>query len=1225
MSAFADVLGDSAAMSAVRAEALRLLGRLRGGRRMPPVLIEGETGTGKSLLARVLHAGGPRASGPFVVVNCAAIPETLLESELFGYERGAFTDARQAKPGLFRAAHRGTLFLDEIGLLPEALQGKVLTAVEAREVRRLGAVRAEPADAWIVAATSADLPGAVAAGTFRSDLYHRLRVVTLAMPPLRARGEDVVLLAERLLVRAAAEYGLPRLTLDDAARRALRGYEWPGNVRELANRIERAVLLSDTSRVTPEALGLRGSSAAVAETPGRPRLTPAAHVGEGARLRAALDAAGGNVVRAAARAGLPRSTFRYRLRRLAGAAGDPPPASTPETAPRPASGRWERHHVAVVAFATDGPAPAAVQRLLERAATLGGHVEDVGVAGGLVVFGIEPAEDVATTAALAALALGRAAEAEIQEERAHGVRISVHATGMLARRTDDALQLDRDDKRAAVGVLDAVLAAGAPIAVSAAAARQLRRRFVLAPLGDAAGAFRLLGLAPAHDDSAPPLVGRHDELALLRGRLAAAVAGQGHAVALVGDPGIGKSRLVMEVARGARRLGVVVAEAHADRFGTSVPYGVAAQLLRQVAAIPERASATEAVARLHAVAGDLAGEVPFVVHALGVDDAGGETDQLAPEALRARTATALVRILVQASARQPLLLVVEDLQWIDRSSEVVLERVAGHVRSERLLLIATARPGGVRPWLDTGGVTRLSLAPLGDAESRVLAAAVAPSLGEAAARAIAARAEGHPLFVEELALAAQEAGADAAVAVPDTIASVLSARLHRLDAGSRSLLARAALLGREFTGALLEPLAEAPSAPLLEELVRRDFLVAIPGSRPPVYRFRHALIQEVAEAALPAGERQACHLAAARALEASLDTDPAGVAADLAHHYARSGDSDAAIRHLEALAQRALRRFANAEAIIALELALSHAGRVADGERRRLGLALALADSLSVVGRFRQIFEVLEPLAGAVSALGDGRTASRYHFRLALTHLFLGQHAPAVPLAERALALARETGDPILVGRAHYALAAAALLPGDAATAVAHSREALARLQGRTELHWIGVAWWTLAEAFIISGALDDALDAAAQLAAVGAEARYPRLQSLAASTTARACALAGDVERAQQCAAQALIGAPEPVTGAMAGWSLGVAHLAGARLEEARATLEQTLAAFRQIGMTQAQARVLVELSEACRRSGDADTAAARAAEALAIADSQGFGYERTLAERALSRSRSA
>src|SRR5262249_19774214 len=215
------------------------------GRRTAPILILGETGTGKGLLARAIHQAGPRRQGPFIDVNCAAIPETLLEAELFGYERGASPDARQAKPGMFQIAHDGTLFLDEIGLLPGTLQGKLLAAIEDRAVRRLGGTRAEHVDVALIAATSVDLQRAVADGRFREDLYHRLALITFELPTLRDRGAELPAPAAPSLAVACADYLLPPRTLAPEARALLVAYRWPGNVRELANAMERVALLSD--------------------------------------------------------------------------------------------------------------------------------------------------------------------------------------------------------------------------------------------------------------------------------------------------------------------------------------------------------------------------------------------------------------------------------------------------------------------------------------------------------------------------------------------------------------------------------------------------------------------------------------------------------------------------------------------------------------------------------------------------------------------------------------------------------------------------------------------------------------------------------------------------------------------------------------------------------------------------------------------------------------------
>ena len=208
------------------------------------VLLTGETGTGKELIARAIHYEGPRREGPFVDINCAAIPEQLLESELFGHERGAFTGATTSKPGLFEVAHGGTVFLDEIGHLALSLQGKLLRALEERTIRRVGGQRPISIDARVIAATHVDLAEAVRKGEFRADLFHRLNVVPLELPPLRRRREDIIPLARHFLARVASDYKLVAPVLTPAGEQVLLDYPWPGNVRELRNAMERVLLLA---------------------------------------------------------------------------------------------------------------------------------------------------------------------------------------------------------------------------------------------------------------------------------------------------------------------------------------------------------------------------------------------------------------------------------------------------------------------------------------------------------------------------------------------------------------------------------------------------------------------------------------------------------------------------------------------------------------------------------------------------------------------------------------------------------------------------------------------------------------------------------------------------------------------------------------------------------------------------------------------------------------------
>ena len=220
------------------------------------VLLEGESGTGKELFARALHALSPRADGPFVAINCAAIPESLLESELFGYEKGAFTGAAQRKPGRFELAHRGTLFLDEIGDLPLALQAKILRALEEKQFERVGGTQSLHVDARVVAATNRNLKQRVSERQFREDLYFRLSVFPIQIPPLRERGDDVLILARHFVDKFCKDLNKKLLMLSPTALDDLTAYSWPGNVRELQNCIERAVILADGDSIHQRHLNL---------------------------------------------------------------------------------------------------------------------------------------------------------------------------------------------------------------------------------------------------------------------------------------------------------------------------------------------------------------------------------------------------------------------------------------------------------------------------------------------------------------------------------------------------------------------------------------------------------------------------------------------------------------------------------------------------------------------------------------------------------------------------------------------------------------------------------------------------------------------------------------------------------------------------------------------------------------------------------------------------------
>ena len=302
---FSGMLGQSEGLRAALERASRVIPR-----EVATVLITGETGTGKELLAEAIHTNSPRADRPFIAVNCAAIPATLLEAELFGFEAGAFTDARAAKPGLFEAANGGTLFLDEIGDLPLDLQAKILRVLEDHTVRRLGSVRPIALDVRLIAATYARLDLAVAQGRFRQDLFYRLHVVPIHLPPLRERGEDVLLLAEHFLRVLSARHDLRPPRLNERFRSALLAHDWPGNIRELRNTIERALLLSDGA--LDAAHLLTSASQAASHAAGKLPFPATLDAISQAAVRMAMEATGGNKKAAADLLGISRTRL-YRL------------------------------------------------------------------------------------------------------------------------------------------------------------------------------------------------------------------------------------------------------------------------------------------------------------------------------------------------------------------------------------------------------------------------------------------------------------------------------------------------------------------------------------------------------------------------------------------------------------------------------------------------------------------------------------------------------------------------------------------------------------------------------------------------------------------------------------------------------------------------------------------------------------------------------------------------
>src|SRR5713101_6193339 len=855
MASLDQLIGDSPRLVAVRTQVEQLLRRHTETRRLPPILILGETGTGKGLLARAIHETGPRKAGPFVAVNCAAIPETLLEAELFGFERGAFTDAHHAKAGLFQTAHRGTLFLDEIGLLPENLQAKLLTILEDRAVRRLGSTRTEAVDVWIITATSEDLKAGARRPRFREELYHRLAVVTLRLPPLRERGKDILTLAEHFLAHTCTEYGLAPKTLAEDARAALVAYRWPGNVREVANVMERAALLTDASFLTADKLELAAPPVRPAPPQGHDTAPRDALEGmsleetverlERARILEALHKTRWNISRAASWLGVTRHILRYRLRKY----GLRSPAETteptipaepesltvePTTASRPVNVQWDRRHVAMLradivtasSVRTVPDAGSVLETLVEKVQSFGGQVEEVSPTGLLAVFGLEPVEDAPRRAAHAALAIQKiAVHARSGSPELLDIRVGLHASEVLVARVGSAARVDHDAKREAWMQLEAFMRSAEPgtVLVSEATRPFLERRFVVSPFaaedGAAGRAYRLAGLGRTGlglGEQLTPLVARDRELEQLAQALEHVRKGHGQVMGVVGEAGVGKSRLFWEFIESHRSQDSLILVSSAASYGKATPYLPVIELLKAYFKIEPRDDASKVRERVtekvSSLDGTLAPTLSAVLALLDVPFDDAQWQALDPAQRQRRTLEAVKLLLLEESRLQPVTVLFEDLHWIDSKTQAVLETLVESVPSRRVLLLLSYRPEYQHVWSNKSYYAQLRLDPLSAENAHALLdALVGREVATAAVKVLLiARTGGNPFFLEESVRAAVETGvlvgdrgdyrlAQSAgeIRVPATVQAVLAARIDRLPPEDRTLLQTAAVIGKD--------------------------------------------------------------------------------------------------------------------------------------------------------------------------------------------------------------------------------------------------------------------------------------------------------------------------------------------------------------------------------------------------------------------------------------------
>jgi DNA-binding NtrC family response regulator/tetratricopeptide (TPR) repeat protein len=1099
MRPLAQLIGESPELVALREQVARLLGPAAGaGRRLPPLLILGETGTGKGLLASAIHRASGRAAGPFVDVNCAAIPETLLEAELFGFERGAFTDARQAKPGLFQVASGGTIFLDEVGLLPFGLQAKLLKVIEERQVRRLGSTRTEPLDACVVAATGEDLPEAVRQGRFRADLYHRLAVVTLALPPLRARGRDVVRLAEHFLGRVCEDYGLPDKVLAEDAHAALLAHDWPGNVRELANVVERAALLTDERLLTAARLGLGVKRAPRASGVGSAADRARDEVGAAEERRTLLDVLrteGWNFSRAAARLGVPRNTLRYRVERLGlepegppgrRRGGRPPARSRPTERVEPVNASrvaWPSRRVTFVQVrlvpgeperATAG-AGRALEGIVEKIRAFGGRVEEVGASGLLATFGLVDAEeDAPRRAASAALAV-RQMVARAEAGRTSRAAVAIHTAALALSQEADGSHTDAGDREETCRLLAALLERAEPgtVVASLAAARVLAARFDLMPLeladGTPAGACRILHQA---EPGRMPFVGREHDLRLLLDRFQLAQAGHGQGILIMGEPGIGKSRLLREL---RHRLGATATwvEGQALPQGASIPFHPVVDMLRRVFRIGDGDPAAAVIETIEAgvrrLGADLGHVLPPLRYLLDLDAADPALGAMDPGQRHAAIVSATHLLLERGAELRPHVLVLEDAHWADAATAGWVTRLVDNVGAKPIVAVVTARPGYRLPFDPRIFETRLALSTLPSGEILQIARNLVrahdlPSRLQALA---VEKAEGNPFFLEELMRSLQEQdlvrrvgdrvilGSESErVAVPDTIEDVILARIRRLDDRLAAVLAAAAVIGKDVPIRLLGIITGRRQEELDAELRRlhgADFLYERRTFPEPEYTFKHALTHEVAYDNLAPGLRRTLHARIAEALETMSARHPHDQVERLASHAVRGEAWRRAVPACRRAGLKAFEQSANREAVAWLEQALdalAHLPRGPETIAQAIDIRCELRSALLPLGEMDRVERRLAEAETLATAAGDRRRLGWVSAYRSAALLYAGQLELADVAGRRAVRLAEECTELGLDVVARTYRAVVMLARGDYRETVELCRAVIARVPG---------------------------------------------------------------------------------------------------------------------------------------------------------------------------------
>ena len=841
-------------------------------------------------------------------------------------------------------------------------------------------------------------------------------------------------------------------------------------------------------------------------------------------------------------------------------------------------------------------------------------------------------EDDAWRAVLTALAiqrgLARLVPEPTSEEERLAVRIGIDTGPVVVSRRAD----DRGVEYSAVGepmrIVDLLQQHAEPgaILISDATRRAVEGYVAFERTTFEAGgaaAFRVTGGAPTRLARPPrlmrtltPFVGRVHEFGLLANLATRARSGRGQVVGIVGEPGMGKSRLFLEFTSAMSDLTILVGRCVS--YGSLAPYLPLVDIVRAYCGVKEDDSAEDAgrAVRAAVAATDLPSDADtWLLRLLGVVDTAADT--LSPEAIKARTADVLRGLLLHASTLRPLVLVVEDVHWIDRTSEEFLAMLVERVVAARVLILVTFRPGYRVPWRDRSYVTQITLTPLAaaDSEAMVNATARETHVPPQVSAEILAKAEGNPFFLEELTRSVLEHGPEHGV--PDTVHGVIMARLDRLPGTAKQLLQTASVLGREVSLRLLTRVwSGAPQiASELEELCRLEFLYEHVGDGDErVFVFTHALTQDVAYDSLLSRRRRDLHLDAARALEALYAGRMDEMTATLAHHYVRTDVIEEAVTWLIRAAERAARVYANAEAILHLDLARRRLERLPEGpgrDRLELDVALRHAHSLYFLGRWKESVDILLPHEARLVRSDDPALTAAYSFWLAHIYTRVGDQRGGTEQARRAIDAGTRAGDAAMVGKAYAVLGFSGHWSGNTADGIAHGEEAVRILRLHpVQWWWLGMAHFYLAMNHVLAGDFGAALAAARRADDIGQEMGDPRLRNYAGWMTGWAELSQGHHEVAIATCRASLEHAPDRVSRAYASLLLAFALLKHGEHEEALERLHPTRVELEAFPFPQWEALASVLIGEGLRLDGRLDETREATRRGIEIASRVGYQY---------------